>query len=117
MVMGEEGVGAVGGAGAGGEAIVVARSVGLCEGALDSFDISSNDTSDSYREARLFCFDVVFCSAARDAIANERWKRGGKKGENQKCPSKETVCPQGLLKKILIEPNPNSLIMPAQDLL
>ena len=113
MVMGEEGVGAVGGAGAGGEAIVVARSVGLCEGALDSFDISSNDTSDSYREARLFCFDVVFCSAARDAwdaISNERWKKGGRR----KCPSKATVCPRGLLKK---NPNPNSLIMPAQDLL
>jgi hypothetical protein len=71
MVMGEEVVGAVGGAsgaGAGGEAIVVALSVGEgSEGALDSFDISSNDTSDSYLEARLFCLDVVFCS-----ILNER---------------------------------------------
>ena len=94
MVMGEEGVGAVGGAGAGGEAIVVARSVGLCEGALDSFDISSNDTSDSYREARLFCFDVVFCSA-RDAISNERWKRGGKKGERIKSvPAKKQCAPR-----------------------
>ena len=70
MVMGEEVVGAVGGAGAGagGEAIVVALSVGEgSEGALDSFDSSSNDTSDSYLEARLFCLDVVFCS-----ILNER---------------------------------------------
>ena len=65
MVMGEEVGGAVGGAGAGagGEAIVVALSVGEgSEGALDSFDSSSNDTSDSYLEARLLCLDVVFCS-------------------------------------------------------
>lgn len=89
MVMGEEVVGAVGGAG--GEAIVVALSVGEgSEGALDSFDISSNDTSDSYLEARLFCLGVVFCSI----ISN---LRGDEESIQDICdevsPSKKLFCP------------------------